>query len=642
MICEEALLKELDKRRGWVSAADLSKTFSVTTRTLRTYVKRINEASPDNPIESSHNGYRLLAPPSPRSAPAQTMPEGPNARVSHLFAKLLTMDQGISIYDLADDLCVADSTVMSDLQRAREIASAFGLTLVRKRDVVRLDGTEREKRRLIGHLIAEQGSENGCISLASQLIGSEGHDERRLSALVADSIEREGLCVSDYGLSNIELHLAVMLGRVSQGRTVGEAVDTDKLEGTTAWRAAVRIAEAILEEDGTAIPQSELYYFALLISTNSREDFSAAPSTESIEAYLCESDLTASRQAVRALELAYGLDRFDENFVVRMAIHVHSLILRAREGSFIPNPLAGKTKGSYPLVYDMSVFLANELSCSLDIEINEDEIAFLAFHVGGYFENNVIDRDVATLSVLHMGYNDFHVAQVERIQRTFGDKVIVGRVDSVARTDPAQLRSDIVVTPVELEAPACDEVVVVSPLMNDEDIEAVGQAVERARSRKRAFRAISALRQFIRPELFRRNLYANSKHELIELLCRDCEEKGLCGPDFCEDVLERERLSSTAFGEICAAPHSIGSSAHGSFLYLVVNDRPTRWGDQRASIILLIGTSGKDGDSFRVAYEELLVLLSEGYASGLSKCTTYASFVSQLEGAIMEEHGLTR
>nr|WP_315522435.1 PRD domain-containing protein [Olegusella massiliensis] len=644
MISENGLLQELAKQRGWVLGADLAKTFNVTTRTLRSYVRRINEAYRDGPIESSHYGYRLVSPsgPSPtveRTA-TQAIPEGSDARVSHLFAQLLTKEQGISVYDLADELCVADSTIMSDLQRAREIARAFGLKLAHSRGIVSLDGTEREKRRLISHFIAEQGWERGYFSLASQLIGREGNDGHYFATLTTESMEREGLYVSDYGLSNIELHLAIMLDRVSQDRTVDETVDTARLEGTSSWRVARRIADAVFEQDGTVIPASELYYFALLISTNSRESFDKTSSVKSIEACLDEADLVASRQALRALELAYDLDHFDDNFVIHMAIHVHSLVLRARENSFIPNPLAGKTKDSYPLVYDMSVFLAKQLSYSLDIDLNEDEIAFLAFHIGGYFENNVIDRDVVTLSVLHIGYNDFHVAQVKRLQQTFGDKVIVGRVDSVMRTDPAQLRSDIVVAPVQLEVPLSGEIIVVSPIMSEDDIQAIGRAVERARSRKHAFRTISALRQFLRPELFRRNLYARTKYELIELLCHDCEEKGLCGPDFCEDVLEREKLSSTAFGEICAAPHSIGSTAHNSFLYLVVNDHSVRWGDQRVNIILLIGTSENDRNSFRVAYEELLILLSEGYANSLSKCTTYASFINQLEDAIMTKHKL--
>lgn len=76
------------------------------------------------------------------------------------------------------------------------------------------------------------------------------------------------------------------------------------------------------------------------------------------------------------------------------------------------------------------------------------------------------------------------------------------------------------------------------------------------------------------------------------------------------------------------------------FSTLVINDRPIEWGSQKANIILLIGTSGNDRDSFRVAYEELLVVLAESYAADLAKCSSYSAFINQLESAIMTEHGL--
>lgn len=643
MITDEALLRELADKDDWIGASKLAKTFGVTTRTLRSYVRRINGSSKSKVIDSSHSGYRLVCPPnsllfSKQTTPTSSVPEGQDARVSHLFAQLLTLEQGAGIYELADSLCVADSTIMSDLQHAREMARAFNLTLTRQRDIVRLEGIERSKRRLISHLMTEQG-DLGFVSLTSQLLQKKSYSTLQLNALIAKALEDEGLYASDYGLRNIALHLSIMLDRISQGRTVSELADTQGLEESAAWRAAHSITITAIGQCDMPIPKNELHYLALIVSANSHEGYGTRSSIDTVKAYLNEADLHATRQAVHALEQAYGLEQFGDDFIARLAIHVHSLVLRAKGGSYLPNPLAEKTKASYPLIYDMSVFLANKLSDFFDIKVNEDEIAFLAFHIGGHFENVFIDQNVVTVSVLHMGYNDLHVTLIERLQKMFGDAIIIARVDSVARVDSALLRSDIVVTPLPLQVPLAERVVVVSPLVSDDDLDAIRRAVDSVRSKKQALRAVSALRQFIRPELFRRNCYAKTHYELIELLCDDCKEKGLCDSDFREAVLERERLSSTAFGGMCAAPHSVRSFARESFLYLVVNDRPLKWGNQKANIILLIGTSGDDRDSFKVAYEELLVVLAESYAANLAKCTTYDAFVDQLENAIMIEHG---
>lgn len=643
MITEETLLQELAAKDDWVGAAKLAKTFGVTTRTLRNYVRRINEASERKVIDSSHSGYRLVCSPDslphPRQAVPSSVPEGQDARISHLFAQLLALEQGASIYDLADSLCVADSTVMSDLQHARKMAGAFGLTLARQRDVVRLEGTERSKRRLISHLMTEQG-DLGFVSLASQPFQESSRSNRQLDGLIIKALEDEGLYANDYGLRNIALHLSIMLDRISRGRTVSEPVDTQGLEGSAAWRAANSIARAAIGHLDKPIPRNELHYLALLVSVNSRAGYGSGNPLETAGAHLDKADLQATSQAVHALEQAYGLEQFDDDFIARLATHVHFLVLRAREGSYLPNPLAEKTKASYPLVYDMSVFLANRISDLFGIGVNEDEIAFLAFHIGGYFENKLVDQDIVTVSVLHMGYNDLHVTLIERLQKMLGDTIVIARVDSVAHVDPTLLRADVVITPLPLQVPLAERVVVVSPLVSENDLDSIKRAVNSVRSKKQASRAISALRQFVRPELFKRNYYAKTQYELIRLLCADCTEMGLCDSDFCEAVIERERLSSTAFGGMCAAPHSVRSFARESFLYLVINDRPIEWGSQKANIILLIGTSGNDRDSFRVAYEELLVVLAESYAADLAKCSSYSAFINQLESAIMTEHGL--
>ena len=97
MITDEALLRELADKDDWIGASKLARTFGVTTRTLRSYVRRINGSSKSKVIDSSHSGYRLVCPPnsllfSKQTTPTSSVPEGQDARVSHLFAQLLTLE----------------------------------------------------------------------------------------------------------------------------------------------------------------------------------------------------------------------------------------------------------------------------------------------------------------------------------------------------------------------------------------------------------------------------------------------------------------------------------------------------------------------------------------------------------------------
>lgn len=56
---------------------------------------------------------------------------------------------------------------------------------------------------------------------------------------------------------------------------------------------------------------------------------------------------------------------------------------------YAKNPMTNKIKATYPLIYDIAVFIAQELNHDYNITLTEDEITFIAFHIGAYFENNV-------------------------------------------------------------------------------------------------------------------------------------------------------------------------------------------------------------------------------------------------------------
>ena len=220
---------------------------------------------------------------------------------------------------------------------------------------------------------------------------------------------------------------------------------------------------------GFEAPRTEAYYLALIISSNSVDATGSSVPAESISELIGTKGVDLTRDIVGALEESYQLEPFDDDFLTRMAIHLHGLLRRGRSGAFVHNPLTGKTKQAYPLVYDMAVFLANELFDRIGISLNEDEITFLAFHIGGYFENNMADPDVVTCAFLYASYHGLHRSFLSYIDRTFGDKVAMTHVASVSEVDPASLRADIVFSPMPIEVPPAAKLVVLNPMLTGED-----------------------------------------------------------------------------------------------------------------------------------------------------------------------------
>lgn len=631
---DKDLLEALSNASDWVDAGRLAELLRVTPKTIYNHVRRLNERAASPLIESSDRGYRLVAGTDPAGGASTP---GRN-RIDAILGRLLGTQAPISIYDLADELYMADSTLQVELRRVREEIGRFGITLSRKRDLISLSGTERDKRRLINHLIASQDTGSFAAFAGSQLLNSS-YESLSLIEVVSDVLRTHGLGCTDYGLNNIALHVIVMVDRLRQHQTVSRDEIPTVDDAGAAWEASQAICAAISETFGITTTDSEVYYLALTIALNTNILHEPSQLKQSIASYLTADELTQTREIVAGLERAYCLDMFDEAFDTRLALHFHDLRKRAASGSYVRNPLAARTKSAYPLVYDMAVFLANEFSRETGLTVNEDEIAFLAFHLGGYFEHNLLDTSKITCSLLYIGYHEMHLGSLEKINQVFGDEIAITNVSSISSCNLSMLSSDLVLTPIPLEVPDARMTLVVNPMLTREDLSKIRSAVDSILAAKRSRRMEGVIRQYLRPDLFRRNFYAGDRLEMIRALADDCIERGLCDNDFYEDVLQREDMSSTAIGNQVAIPHSFTSTTRDPFFSVVINDRPMAWGDQRVSMIWLIGISQNSRSSFRTLFNDILAILGDTEnVSVLMGSTDYDNFIARLEQLIAKQH----
>lgn len=68
-------------------------------------------------------------------------------------------------------------------------------------------------------------------------------------------------------------------------------------------------------------------------------------------------------------------------FYFALPSHIQFAVYRLRNGMDIVNPFLAETKKNFPLEYGIAAQLAERLKAHFQVEIPEDEIGFLAFHV---------------------------------------------------------------------------------------------------------------------------------------------------------------------------------------------------------------------------------------------------------------------
>jgi Transcriptional antiterminator len=631
----ERLLEYISQAEGWVTAAELANRLGVTTRSVRSYVTAVKAmAAPLEVIESSTEGYRLnrelyadfLA--ASRSRVRGDEPTTPQDRMYHLVRRLADAPEGLDVHALADNLFVSEPTIETDLRKIKALAEESNLSLARRGSTVRIVGSEYDLRKLLSRIFRDESAQR---FLRLGAIESEFHTDA-LRAFKTDLIamlDANGYFVNEYGIDNVLLHVAIAVDRV--------AMD-DSPVGRAPVQVSERIAEISTELDAlirrhfdVELRGTQRDYLAMLLTTRVVTPGHDQPVQAVVESYVDPEHLAAVRRIVKQVNTEYLVDLNDEDFMVRLSLHVANLISRAQDRSYSRNPMTRSIKTAYPMIYELAVFVASELQHYASIDINDDEIAYIALHVGSYLERQARRQERVTCAIVCPNYYDMHLELRRRIEEKLGDELHVAIV--ITRTDVewSSLSADLIVTTVP-SAPPTDNVVVIQPFLTEADVENLRRAAVRVRRIRHRARIKDQLLQYFDASLFLRDFAAESDAAMIRALGERMLAQGIIDEAYIQGAIAREELSSTAFTDDLAVPHSMSMTASRTAIAIVVNESAVPWGESRVHVVALIAFSASGREAFQAVFDQFVDVFSDReVVRGLVKrAVDFPSFIEEL------------
>jgi lichenan operon transcriptional antiterminator len=592
------LLTYLSRSEGWTPASEIAEHLGVSTRTVRSYVTAIKvAAAPLDVIHSSPDGYRLN-----RDAHAEFAARDrssdvagtPRERVTFLVTRLTHAGVELDVHDLADSLFVSSSTIEADLRQVRSLAREAGLELVREGDHVRLDGPDAGHRRIVSRLFSDEQA-HGLVDLRRVQEAFGIDDLSGFKTDVMAVLERQGYAINEFGLDRVLLHTAIAVERSRGSSLADDAPEPDDA-------VASDLDRLVVERFGTRLPAGELTALTTLLTT--RAGTRLTPRDEVGE------HVGVVRRIVDRAQEEFLVDLDDDAFLTRLGAHVGNLVIRARDGVGNPNPLARTIKSSYPLTYELAVFVAAEIQREFTITIGDDEIAYIALHIGSHLERRATHGERLTCVLVSPGYHDIAELLERRILPALGDDVVIDRVLTRTDVDPADLRADLVISTVPWDVRPAN-VVIVQPLPTDADLDAVRGAITRIRRQRRRRAITDELLLYFDDALFFRDLEERDAESVIRVLGERMRERGIIDDDYLVGVLDRERISSTAFTEWLAVPHALTMSAKRTAIAIALYENPIPWGDATVQVVALVAFSAKDRASFQTVFEQFVEVFSD-------------------------------
>ncbi|ELI1752901.1 BglG family transcription antiterminator [Listeria monocytogenes] len=631
MDTQKEILAYLHKQENkWVTSNELAAFCECTTRTIRNNISKINEATP-NLIRSAKQGYQIN-----QRIPFELQTESDvTERKSKLLLELIkNSTKGVDLFELADILYISEVTLKKDIQQLKNELKEANVQIVTSKDRIKLIGKERAKRKYMISLLYEEGGYRESIkSRIQEMIEFVSID--KLQNIVKEVLAEESITTNQYSMMNIVLHYAISIVRIQQGNTLIETQKTLIRKHSKEYEISKKIAKILSEEYQIHFSEAETKQLGLLYVGLQNEQSANANHGE-LDQFVDKKIIEALKSVLANVEETYLIDLQNEQLFIKLAIHVQSLYYRSRYKAYTRNLSLLDIKTSYPVTFDIAVYISSLLQEKLAIDFNEDEISFIALHIGSFLESENRDDIRLEIGLLIEDYHDLRTNMLKKLRARFENEATIKLIEN----EDSEENFDIILTTnrdIALEKAGS---IFIHPLLTTKDIKKISNRIQ---TKKKILENHIRGQQIDRYIV--RSLYANqidpselTPAKIREQMISKMEKQTFVTPEFKEKVEKRERMAPTSFPSGIAIPHSIKNDALQSGVSIMTLQEPIYWNDVKIKIIALVAISKKDATEFNDFFEKFVEIVSEPInTKRLSMAESFKEFIQKLK-MMMEEN----
>ncbi len=602
------LLKYFLTHKDYASPSSLVKHFQISERTLRNDIRDINRE-----LKKAHaqilmkrgEGYYLdVKDPSlllQLEASIEKVPDSldsVDSRINHLIIKMLYANDYLSQDDLADEVFVSINTICNYLKTIRAILSRYHLTLQNKANLGYLvTGRELDKRTCIIDLLTSNAQPYAFQFSSEQKALLNHVNLEKIKEAVMDFNRKYDLHFSDYNLKNLILHIALSISRLQVDQPIPSYPMPQNPQLEQLLNPLIAYIEEIFQIAFTA-PEKNYIFSHYVTSTTELLD----------QKHTSDYTHKLVMDILNCIYESYHIDLRTDMIILNDLIQHLQAILNAKYYRLrSKNPLLNTIKNNYIFAYEVTKTAVYQAFENEPFHLSDDDIGYIALHIGAsierYFDSRHLRRKKA-LIVYGNGYAEgsFLAAKISSL---FKDVLeIEGKYPSHELSSKTCRNIDLIISTVPLkQMDAMLPVVVVEIPFLRKDIENIAKIIN-----KNPLHPVNQFADLFDPSLFVRSS-AQSKDEIIHILCALLEKSGHISDSFEKSVLERESKISTAMDGVIALPHPMAICSSKSQIAVAILERPVKWSEkENAQIILMLSLADDKRKDIKTLYDTFVAM----------------------------------
>lgn len=335
----------------------------------------------------------------------------PQARKSIILKRLFMSYKCLTVKELCKMLYVSRVTIYKDLNNVEKWLRNYNLTLSKKiNSGIQVVGAEENWRNAISSFIVyDKGADelkerlyidyNGKIDykIITKLKELINLNYTLIECIVLDAEKELQIKFSDEAFLSLVMHIAIAIKRlrIKKDIKLSKKIITN-LKLKKEYPIAKKIAAKIGKAFQLVIPESETGYILFHIlgtklqeKTSNDMDLNLKFDKENQQA------VSMSREIIIIAGRELNINLSDDIQLLNgLILHLRPTIYRLKYGLTMRNPIINEIKESYPEMFGAAFMASVVFEKYLGVKIHEEEIGYIALHIGASVERNINMRAV--------------------------------------------------------------------------------------------------------------------------------------------------------------------------------------------------------------------------------------------------------
>ncbi|CCJ33187.1 BglG family transcription antiterminator [Caloramator australicus] len=547
-------------------------------------------------------------------------------RKNYIILKLLESDTYITIQDISDELYVSRSTTEKDLKTVEKWLEFKNLKIIKRPNKgIKIDGSEIEIRLAFFEILSEIINVENFIALLEKFSNERNLENIlriiessypklfkdinifAIAKFIEQLEEKLGYRFTDNSSIELMIYISISLKRLKINKQIvlNENIKKSIIKNKT--YEAVKTVYSIFENElKVKLTDDELCYIAVhVLGSKIQKNFN-------LETNIFTSDETMEEHYNLCTEMVKRVDKVlntrihnDKQLLKGLYLHIKVAVNRIFHKLPIKNPFLIEIKKFYPLAFEAAVIACDVIKEKWGIEVDEDEIAFVALHFGAAFERNKYEKEnnFKALIVCNVGIgsSQFLAAKLKRIFKEIEIVEIISVAEIKKFINDPEL--DLIITTIPLPEYEI-KMIKVDPFLPPRDIEKIAKFIEKKKYNKSAMKRKNILSSLIKKELIFWIKGVSRKNEIIKILSDELTKKEYVKNTFYQSVLEREKIASTAIEQF-AIPHALPGHVVKSAISIGVLEKPIDWDGKKVNVVFLLAFGEDLKGQLQFVFDEL-------------------------------------